>query len=95
MTRDDLDGQALVLELAVEVLKLRRQKMLAMAEDILEARCPGIHRSLVNWTEEDVLCEAGEALKCITQDLEDAQEDLASFLAMRNAIVAINGIAQG
>ena len=46
------------------------------------------------WTDEDVVREAGEALKCITQDLEDAQDDLTSFVAMRNSIVAINCIAQ-
>ena len=37
MSRDALDGEALVLELAAEVLKVRRQKMIAMAKHSVTA----------------------------------------------------------
>ena len=94
MSRDALDGEALVLELAAEVLKARRQKMIAMAKNILEVRRPGISQSFASWTEEDVLREAGEVLMCITQEYEEARDNLMTFLAMRNAIVSIHDTAQ-
>ena len=94
MSRDALDGEALVLELAAEVLKVRRQKMIAMAKNILEVRRPGISQSFASWTEEDVLREAGEALMCITQEYEESCDNLMTFLAMRNAIVSVHDTAQ-
>ena len=94
MSRDALDGEALVLELAAELVKARRQKMIDMAKDILEVRRPGISQSFASWTEEDVLREAGEVLMCITQEYEEARDNLMTFLAMRNATVSIHGTAQ-
>ena len=87
MILDEHDGHDLVLDLQVELLKMRRQKMVALARCVLNARCPGIGHRIEN--DDDVLREAGYALSIINQDIEDAQDELVNFRAMRNAIAAI------
>ena len=70
-------GEALCLDLAVEVLKMRRQRMLVLASYILELRAPGIMSRMSN--EDDVLREAGNALLGINTDVAEAEGALRVF----------------
>ena len=79
MSHDDASerGEALLLDLQVEVLKMRRQKMLVLASYILEVRAPGIVSRMPN--EHDILREAGNALHGIDADVAEREGALREF----------------
>ena len=64
-------GEAIRSELELELLVLKRQRLIKLSKEVLETRCPGFCTQ-ARLTEDEYLREASHALASITSDVEDA-----------------------
>ena len=64
-------GEAIRSELEVDLLMLKRQKLIKLSKEVLEARCPGFCTK-ARLTDDEYLREASHALATITKDVDDA-----------------------
>ena len=64
-------GDAIRAELDLEVLVLKRQKLIELSKEVLEARCPGFC-ARAQCSDDEYLREASHALAAITNDVDDA-----------------------
>lgn len=74
-------GAAIRSELDLDLLVLKRQKLIQLSKQVLEARCPGFC-SRARLTDDEYLREASHALAVITTDVEDAASAHAAFTAV-------------
>ena len=64
-------GNAIRAELDLEVLTVKRRRLVELSREVLEARCPGFC-SRASLTEDEYLREASCALAGISNDVEEA-----------------------
>ena len=64
-------GEAIRAELEVDLLMLKRQKLIKLSKEVLDARCTGFCTK-ARLTDDEYLREASHALATITKDLDDA-----------------------
>lgn len=64
-------GDAIRAELDLEVLTVKRRRLVELSKEVLEARCPGFC-SRASLTEDEYLREASCALAGISNDVEEA-----------------------
>ena len=64
-------GEAIRSELEVDLLMLKRQKLIKLSKEVLDARCTGFCTK-ARLTDDEYLREASHALATITKDLDDA-----------------------
>ena len=64
-------GEAIRSELEVDLLMLKRQKLIKLSKEVLDARCPGFCTK-ARLTDDEYLREASHALATITKDVDDA-----------------------